>query len=325
MKNLINNLKRMDLKNKQNIYILVTIGIILASLVGGTFAYFAAQLGDGAESDINAQSGRTESLMFEKTGDISITADQTDFYEGAPDKFGEASVKAILTPSDVKKQAERTYNVYFIVDDNDFIYSTKEEKKPELILQIKDPKGNIVKNIPGLTYIEDKEGFDITEKRTMAFKIAEDYDIKATDDKPTTQEWQIKVTLVNLTTNQYENAGKTFRGRIQITTDDQETYKLINVNSITPDKDWHSITATTNIDEGTADVDKYYFAIEKTSEEPATMSFRTIAENLSYTYHESADNSYTFNELDDGSELEPNQNYKIYSYVIDKEGYRSNI
>ena len=312
------------MKEKKNLgLIVVTLGVVFAAIIGAAFAYFTAQLGDGAETDINAQSGTTESLMFEKSGDISITANQTDFYEGAPSKSKTETVKAILTPNDVTKHATRTYNVYFIVDANDFIYTTGDAKEPELIMKVKGPNG-FVQNIPGLTPLKDEGTFDITTKREMAFKIAEDFSIEATDT-PTTQEWEITVTLVNLDTIQNENGGRTFKGSIYITTEEMETYELINVSSITPNKDWHSITAVANIDEGTAGIDKYYFAIEKTSEEPANIKLMTIAESLNYTYHESSTNSYTFNTLDDGSELEPNQNYKIYTYAIDKEGYRSNI
>ena len=58
-------------------------------------------------------------------------------------------------------QASGKYNIFFIIDDNDFVYSTVDGQA-ELLLKITDPNGNEVEDITGLKKVEN--GFDITTR-----------------------------------------------------------------------------------------------------------------------------------------------------------------
>ena len=58
----------MEEKKKTIIYVVISIGLLLAAVVGATFAYFTAQRGEGANINITSTSGKTDSLTFRTEG-----------------------------------------------------------------------------------------------------------------------------------------------------------------------------------------------------------------------------------------------------------------
>ncbi len=108
---------------------------------------------------------------------------------------------------------------------------TKEEREnksegcveiPELFLSIKGPDGQEVynKDIKGLTKVslnEENDSYDITETQGL-IPIIKDYEIQVTgtENNPTVHEWEIRVTLKNLDSDQELNTGKRFNGKVII-------------------------------------------------------------------------------------------------------------
>ncbi len=314
----------MEKSRKEKSLIVLTLLMLLIVVVGATYAYFAAQKGTGGSANIEVGAGTTDSLTFQAGNAINITASADDFYQGADDKTGNSTATATLVPNNTTNEATDYYNVYFIIDENDFTYSTDDEQV-ELLLKITDPDGEAVTNIDALAYNQELQGFDIT-KRKRAFKVALKDEIKATDINGFSEEWQIEVILRNLEADQQKNTGKTFQGKVLITTDTEDTYIIPELNSITEtSKTYDSITVNLLENENhTAEIDKYYYAIEETDEEPATASIMSIAQKLEPTYIEWSEPTYTFTEID-GQPLKENQNYKIYAYFKDVQGTMSEV
>ncbi len=312
------------MKKKNNYLTLIALVMLLVITVGATYAYFAAQKGSGGSAQIEVGAGTTDSLTFKAGVPINITASSDDFYQSAGDKTGSTTATAKLVPNNTTNDATDYYNVYFIIDENDFTYST-EPNDVELLLKVTDPDGEAVTNIEALAYNETLQGFDIT-KRHGAFKVVYKDEIKASNADGIEEIWNFEVTLRNLEADQQKNTGKTFSGKVLITTDEKETYVMPEINSIVETtKDYKSITVNLLENEKhTEAIDKYYYAIEETTEEPEMAKIMSIVEKLEPTYVETTEATHVFTECD-GTPLKDNQSYKIYAYSRDIQGISSNI
>ena len=223
--------------------------------------------------------------------------------------------QAILKANNTTNEATARYNIYLIIENNDFVYTT-EEGTPEIVLNVTDPNGNKVENITGLVHYEN--GFDITT-RTGGFLLVPDYEISATDTQ-TVQDWNIEVTLVNLDSDQNANTGKSLTGKLYITQDQMSSYELTQINNIETTIGYDSVTVALDTQMGSAKVQKYYYGIEKVEETSKLKKLsNTLASAEDVEYIESDTPTHTF------SNLEENSSYKIYSYTVDENKIKSNI
>ena len=312
----------MDKSRKEKGLIMFTLFTLLFVVGGATYAFFQAQKGTGGSANIEISSGTTDSLTFNNGDAILINANQDNFKSGDENITDDTTVTATLTPNNNTKEATEYYNIYLVIEANELEYTTSE-LKPELILKVTDPNQTMLTEMSGFTYVKD-QGFDITNVKHGAYPIKLKQKITA-ENVAKIDEWQIEVTLVNLGSNQNGNAGKSFKGSILITPQDVETYDLAKIKKITSTTTYKSISTSLEIEEGTNTIDTYYFAIEETDEAPQVINTLSLSEAMSYSFHESKEASYEFTTTDDGKPLKENQNYKIYSYAKDTEGYQSNI
>ena len=304
MKNLISKFK--NSKNKKNIVFMAVAAITLIVVtLGATYAYFQAQGTGGANIDTDVITGTTDLLSFSFGDEINIQANEENFAEGMPSLSDSTTGSAILRANDATNSATATYNIYLIIESNNFEYTT-EEGTPELLLNVTDPNGKKVENITGLVHYED--GFDITT-RTGGFLLIPDYEITATDVE-TIQDWLIEVTFVNLDSDQNANTGKTLTGKLYITQDQMNSYELTQINNIESTTSYNSINATLDITQGSGAVSKYYYGIEEAT---GTRS----AETVEYVESDSANYEFT--------NLKSNTEYTIYSYVVDENKIKSNV
>ena len=304
MKNLISKFK--NSKNKKNIVFMAVAAITLIVVtLGATYAYFQAQGTGGANIDTDVITGTTDLLSFSFGDEINIQANEENFAEGMPSLSDSTTGSAILRANDATNSATATYNIYLIIESNNFEYTT-EEGTPELLLNVTDPNGKKVENITGLVHYED--GFDITT-RTGGFLLIPDYEITATDVE-TIQDWLIEVTFVNLDSDQNANTGKTLTGKLYITQDQMNSYELTQINNIESTTSYNSINATLDITQGSGAVEKYYYGIEEAT---GTRS----AETVEYVESDSANYEFT--------NLKSNTEYTIYSYVVDENKIKSNV
>ena len=296
--------------NKQVIMLSVVVVITLIIVViGATYAYFQTTSGAGSSTDVNVITATTDLLTFKIDKEINISLTQSDLKKGNGSVSDSTKASATLTASNSKDVDKTTgrYNIYFIIENNDFEYTTSDAK-PELLLTVTDPNGNKVENITGLIHTEN--GFDITT-RTGGFLLVPDYDIEATRGNTTTQEWNVEVTFVNLDTDQVKNMGKSLSGKLYVTRDKMSSYELTQITNMETTTTYNSITTTLNVQEGSAQLSKYYYGIEKATN-TSTQSISDVK------FIEIDKPSYTFSTLDD------NITYKVYSYGIDKNGIKTN-
>ena len=148
------------MKSKKNL-ILIAFGSIVLIVVtlGATYAYFMAQGGGNANIDTNVITSTTDNLAFSFGEEIYISANENNFASGMGDLSDNTTGTAILTANNYTNTATETYNIYLIIEANDFEYTT-DNQTPELLLNVTDPNGNKVENITGLVHYDD--GFDIT-------------------------------------------------------------------------------------------------------------------------------------------------------------------
>ncbi len=204
----------MEKKNKTLVLSIVAIATLLIVVVGATYAFFVAQGGGSANTNVNVQTNTTDNLSFEVGEAINITANQDNFAQGLGNQAGSTTASATLTANNATNSATANYYLYLDITNNDFEY-TVDTNTPELILTIIDPDGTELTNLSGYKYVEvgDVSGFDITTVSDI-IKIAENYEITSTGTE--TQTWNITVTFVNLDTDQVENTGKTFEASLII-------------------------------------------------------------------------------------------------------------
>ena len=153
-------MKKFNLK-KETIFTIIAIVTLLLVVGGATYAYFQAQGNDNASIDTNVITGTTDNLSFNFGDIINIEADENNFGPGMGSLSDSTTGTAILRANNATNEASATYNIYLIIETNDFVYTTAEGT-PEILLNVTDPNGNEVQNIIGLVHYEN--GFDITTK-----------------------------------------------------------------------------------------------------------------------------------------------------------------
>ena len=310
------------MENKKQAIILSVVAIValLSLIIGATYAYFQASGNSGSGTDVNVVTATSDLLTFKIDKDINIIVSQSDFKKGAGNKSDSTKASAILTASNSKniESTSDRYNIYFIIEANDFIYTT-DNATAEILLNVTDPNGNKVENITGLVHTD--KGFDITT-RTGGFLLVPDYDISATRGNITTQEWKVEVTLVNLDTDQTKNTGKTLSGKLFITKEKMSSYELTKITNVETETTYNSIKTTLQVASGTSPIEKYYYGIEKISSDATGYANNNSLKRLAFSdvsLIESDKPTYTFKNLED------NATYKIYSYGIDKNKIKTNM
>ena len=312
------------MKNKQ--YFIIAIAALMVFAVGGTYAFFQILGGNTETRNVTVQTNTTDSLTFNVSKDIEIEASHDNFYENAGNLVDSTTATARLVPNSKTHSATEHYNVYVVIDANNFVYTTNNNT-PEILLTITDPNGNRLGNIAGLNSVNNGV-YDITT-RTGAFLVASDYEISADTIQGTTQTWTMEVTLVNLDTDQQLNTGKILTGSIYVTKEDMTTYTLAELNSIrtsyiddvtgeeVSNIGSTSITVDVETTTGSEGLSTYYFGIEEQASSGYLKMTNQVIDGIEY--FESNVPTYTFTNLKD------NTNYTIYAFVEDGAGFKSNI
>ena len=321
MKKIGINFKKIRL-NKTILLIVVAIITLIVFIGGTTYAYFANDMADPTQKNMEIMSNTVDNLFFEIEKDIQINANINNFTQRQENLSDNTDATATLIPNNYNNQAIAMYNVYIIIEENDLEYTT-ENQTPELLLNVTDPNGKNLENITGLIHYDN--GFDITT-RTGGFLIASDYVIEASNVAKV-QTWNIEITLVNLDSNQNANLGKRFSAKIYLTQEKMSSYIPIQITNMNASPTYNTIDTTVNISNGTAKAAKYYFGIEEVNttigylnqKKAIRLNNSIIASATTVEYYESNEPNYEF------KNLKANTRYIIYSYVVDENGITSNI
>ena len=215
----------MDNKKIKIVSIISIIALAL-TLVAATYAYFVAQTGEGAQTDIKINANTVDTFTFEAGLALNLSLNQENFASGKGNQTGTTFAKAMLSANNKTNTATEHYYLYLNISNNTFTYSI-DNNTPEILLSIKDGSNNEITTLTGLTYktVTDGKGasikgFDITNKKGL-ITILNNREITTTSTK--TEEWNVTVTFVNYNSNQAGNAGKSFNAKLMI---QKEEYKL---------------------------------------------------------------------------------------------------
>ena len=205
-----------NLKNDKKILFLSLLAVItfIVVVVGATYAYFVAQGGTSANTNVNVQTNTTDALSFQVGNPINFSINQENFGQGMGNQRGSTIASATLTANNATNTATENYYVYLNITSNDFEYTTEDEQA-ELLLKVTDPDGTEVTTLGNLERKTSggETGFDITTA-TGLITIAANYEIIA--NPQTTQEWNVEIVFVNLDSDQNANTGKSFSAELII-------------------------------------------------------------------------------------------------------------
>ncbi len=212
-------------KNKK--YLLVIIGALLAVTLTVSYSYFDSIIGDGATTNVDIVSDAPTALTFTKGDDITLNVNPVSLAEGGGNVTGSTTSTATLTVGSYETAAvTETYNVYFEITNNTFVY-TSPTSEAEILLNITDPSGVTVA-IPGLTEKTSGgvTGYDITTfNGLLAAKMGEEI----TSETFISEEWTATITFVNLSTDQSGNMSKTLESELILT---KECF-IVDTNTLT--------------------------------------------------------------------------------------------
>ena len=208
------------MENKKiKIVSIISIIALALTLVAATYAYFVAQTGEGAQTDIKINANTVDTFTFEVGSALNLSLNQENFASGKGNQTGTTFAKAMLTANNKTNTATEHYYLYLNISNNTFTYSI-DNNTPEILLSIKDGSNNEITTLTGLTYktVTDGKGasikgFDITKKSGL-ITILNNREITTTSTK--TEQWNVTVTFVNYNSNQAGNAGKNFSAKLMI-------------------------------------------------------------------------------------------------------------
>ena len=208
----------MDNKKIKIVSIISIIALAL-TLVAATYAFFVAQTGEGAQTDIKINANTVDTFTFEVGSALNLSLNQENFASGKGNQTGTTFAKAMLSANNKTNTATEHYYLYLNISNNTFTYSI-DNNTPEILLSIKDGSNNEITSVSGLTYktVTDGKGasikgFDITTKKGLV-TILNNREITTTSSK--TEQWNVTVTFVNYNSNQAGNAGKNFTAKLMI-------------------------------------------------------------------------------------------------------------
>lgn len=202
-------------ENKSLLIVVIAVSTLLVAIVGASFAFFAANITGNGSNNVTVTTSTLDSLVYTAGNAISFIATQQNFYEGAPSLYGESTSTVALTANN-QESATYCYTVDLVITSNNFVYST-EELTPEIVYSVS-------KSLAGGSYFDIITNADITNT-TGTIHIPTAFEgtvyshvISASTSNTTTDSIKIRVSMINLETNQETNEGKNFAGQLKFTT-----------------------------------------------------------------------------------------------------------
>lgn len=206
-------------KKFRNIITALYVFSLLMLVTGATYAYFTMVRVARFSPKIETSTATLNYILFDAGNPIGIYPDVNNFKDKMGNLSSETFASAYLRREEGSEISSIKYNIYLNIESNTLTYSTSE-KKPELILEVKDYDGNEVTSIEGLNYVSVVDGqgntikgFDITTS-TGTFYITRNRLLTTESEK--LEKWNAKVTYVNLSENQNNNLEKELKGYIRI-------------------------------------------------------------------------------------------------------------
>ena len=206
-------------KKKPIILSVISLVALAALVLGATYAYFNAQVGDPAVADIKVNANTVDTFTFSNGSAISFSINQDNFASGKGNQTGSTYASAMLTANNKTNTATEHYYLYLNIENNTFTYSINEST-PEIIMTIKNTAGTEVTDISTLNHVivtgannTQVSGYDITNKKGL-ITLFNNREITTTSSKE--EKWNITITFVNYDASQNANAGKSMSAKVMI-------------------------------------------------------------------------------------------------------------
>lgn len=242
--------------NKKNILRISLVCCILITVLVVSYAFFEV-IANVAITDVKVGSLKeNDSLTFEscvkENGKcFSISPSTSNLTEGGSSLSSSGESVITLSDSNTSGEAQDDYSLYLNIENNDFIYTTKE-KKPELLLRVIDHNGDEIKELPGLIYyenynsVEGLSGFDVTEYKGIV-ALAKNRDIEYVGEPggSISHTWKFTLSMVNLDSNQVQNLHALFEGEIIMRLDEFNTLTNNILINNTVDADGNKVGTVT--------------------------------------------------------------------------------
>ena len=200
------NIKKINARTITLTILFVLILVVIALLIGKfSYSYLAPTVSDDVEGS-GEVTASGDTIIFTKGNTLSLSANTDNFKTNGGNLTATTNPKVKLMASSKTNGASSKYYVGVHIKDNNYTYSTTS-KTSEIILTIKDEKGNEVTSVGGLTYTTSGgvSGFDVTNKSGL-------YDIDLSHTIATTSSsseiihtWTFTLTFINLETDQSVN------------------------------------------------------------------------------------------------------------------------
>ena len=209
------------MENRKNTILLTVIAVatLLVAVVGATFAYFTAQGDREVQTPVNVNTAQTSNGSFVTNGQIRIDANQENFGQGMGNQTKTATATVTYTASSTAA-SNFCYTVGLQVTANTFEYTTVEST-PELTFTARK-SANAANLDSATTMINQRDITTTTASTTIQVPNTAEgsefiHKIDATQGQTINDQWDFTVTLVNLSSDQNENTGKSFAGQIVFT------------------------------------------------------------------------------------------------------------
>ncbi len=200
--------KKVIINNKIVMSIILVL-VLVAVVIGVSYSFVGDLIEESQITSANVNLGAMENFTYTKGDTLNLVSTSTDL-------SASTSPSVTLVAGTDTTTIDSTYNVYFSVLENSFVYSDSVNKPAELLLKITDPSGNEITEVTGLDYVTSggKSGFDITTQRS--FVLIDNEVAIATNDTVSgvTQTWTFSISYVDLAIDQTKNNNKTFKAEI---------------------------------------------------------------------------------------------------------------
>ena len=206
------NIKKINARTITLTILFVLILVVIALLIGKfSYSYLAPTVSDDVEGS-GEVTASGDTIIFTKGNTLSLSATTDNFKTNGGNLTATTNPKVKLMASSKTNSASSKYFAGIIIKNNTYSYTTTD-KKPEVILTVKDENGNIVEssadNLTFVTVNDNLKGFDITGVNG-AFNIVTDHVIATSGNKSEViHTWIFTLTFVNLVTDQTGNENST--------------------------------------------------------------------------------------------------------------------
>ena len=202
------NIKKINARTITLTILFVLILVVIALLIGKfSYSYLAPTVSDDVEGS-GEVTASGDTIIFTKGNTLSLSANTDNFKTNGENLTATTNPKVKLMASSKTESASSKYFAGIIIKNNTYSYTTTD-KKPEVILTVKDENGNIVEtsadNLTFVTVNDNLKGFDITGVNGV-FNIVTDHVIATSRNKSEViHTWTFTLTFVNLDTDQANN------------------------------------------------------------------------------------------------------------------------